>query len=65
MLLLYDLGTLFFYFLTMILFLGVAIIFGRKKSAWVWYAIGALLQLMSLSGNQKIANINGRDTSVE
>lgn len=49
----------------MIMFMIVAIINAKKKSAWIWFGIGTGLQLLSLSGNQKIANANGRDTAVD
>ncbi len=64
MLFLYQLMNCLGYFLVMIAFMIVAIVSAKSKAAWIWYVIGAVLQLLSLSGNQKIANINGTDTTL-
>ena len=64
MLFLYDLMSCFGYFLIMIIFMVIAIVTAKGKGAWIWYAIGAILQLLSLSGNQKVATMNGTDTTM-
>lgn len=64
MLFLYDLMSCIGYFLIMIIFMIIAIVTAKGKGAWVWYAIGAILQLLSLSGNQKAAAMNGTDTTM-
>lgn len=64
MLFLYDLMSCIGYFLIMIIFMIVAIVTAKGKGAWIWYAIGAILQLLSLSGNQKVAAVNGTDTTM-
>lgn len=53
------------FFLIMIVFMIVAIINAKKKTAWIWYALGSTLQLLSLLGNQKSANYYGDNTTVE
>lgn len=64
MLFLYDLMSCIGYFSIMIIFMIIAIVTAKGKGAWIWYAIGAILQLLSLSGNQKVAAMNGTDTTV-
>lgn len=64
MLFLYYLMNCIGYFLIMLIFMIIAIVTAKGKSAWVWYAIGAILQLLSLSGNQKVATMNGTDTTI-
>lgn len=64
MLVLYTLGNFIGYFLIMIIFLSIGIISGKSKGAWIWYSIGAVLQLLSLIGNQATANMYGKDTSL-
>ncbi|MBQ7125231.1 MAG: hypothetical protein IJO00_02595 [Clostridia bacterium] len=64
MLFLYDLMSCIGYFLIMIIFMVIAIVTAKGKGAWIWYAIGAILQLLSLSGNQKVAAVNGTDTTM-
>ena len=64
MLFLYDLVSCISYFLIMIIFMIIAIVTAKGKSGWIWYAIGAILQLLSLSGNQKVATMNGTDTTM-
>ena len=64
MLFLYDLMSFIGYFLIMIIFMIIAIVTAKFKGAWIWYAIGAILQLLSLSGNQKVAAMNGTDTTM-
>jgi hypothetical protein len=49
----------------MIIFMVVAIVVAKSKIAWIFYAIGAILQLMSLAGNQKIASVNGTDITLD
>ena len=61
MLFLYDLMKFITYFLIMIIFMVIAIITAKGKTAWVWYVIGAIFQLLSLLGNQKMAVIRGND----
>lgn len=57
---LYDLASYISYFLVMIVFMIIAIIIAKHKSAaWCCYGIGAGLQLLSLIGNQKTANFYG------
>lgn len=63
--LLYDIASYFGYFLIMMLFMGLAIGLAKRRSAWVWYIVGACLQLLSLSGQQKVASINGTDMTLE
>ena len=64
MLFLYDLMSCIGYFLFMIICMIIAIVTAKGKGAWIWYAIGAILQLISLSGNQKAAAMNGTDTTM-
>lgn len=64
MLFFYDLMSYIGYFLIMIVFMIVAIVTAKGKSAWIWYAIGAILQLLSLFGNQKAAAANGTDVTM-
>ena len=64
MLFLYDLMSCIGYFLIMIIFMIIAIVTAKSKGAWIWYAIGVVLQLLSLSGNQKTAVMNGTDTTM-
>jgi len=42
-----------------------AIATAGSKAAWIVYAIGAILQFLSLSGNQEIANITGVNTTLD
>ena len=56
---LYDLATYFGYFLIMNIFMLIAALTAKHKSSWVFYAIGAGLQFMSMMGNQKTANFYG------
>lgn len=65
MLFFYELMNCIGYFLFMLIFMGVSIATARKKSAWIWYVIGAALQLVSLSGNQKAAIMNGTNMTLE
>ena len=64
MLFLYELFVYLGYFLIMTIFMIVAILTAKKKTAWIWYAIGAVVQLLSLSGNQITANINETDMTM-
>ena len=64
MLFLYNLMSCIGYFLIMIVFMIIAIITAKGRGAWIWYAIGAILQLLSLSGNQKAAVMNGADATI-
>lgn len=64
MLFLYNLMSCIGYFLIMIIFMIIAIVTAKGKGAWIWYVIGAILQLFSLLGNQKMAAINGTDTTM-
>lgn len=64
MLLLYDLLSFLSYFLIMIIFMVIAIATAKKPYAWIWYVVGAIIQLMSLLGNQKFADVNGTNTSL-
>lgn len=64
MLFLYQLMNCLGYFLIMIIFMVVAIVTAKSKAAWIWYAAGAVLQLVALIGNQIAANINGIDTTL-
>lgn len=52
------------YFFIMIIFMLIAIVTAKSMTCWLWYVIGAVLQLFSLLGNQKTANINGTDTTL-
>ena len=58
---LYELSTYIGYFLFMTIFMVVAIFTAKSKTAWIWYAIGAGVQLLGLLGNQTTANENGTD----
>ena len=60
----YELGVFLGYFSLMIIFMTVAILTAKSRTAWIWYAIGAGIQLFALLGNQKVANINGTDTTL-
>lgn len=60
MLFLYDLLSCIGYFLIMTIFMVVAIVTAKSKTAWIWYGIGAVLQLISLIGNQ-LAAVSGID----
>ena len=64
MLFLYDLMSCIGYFSIMIIFMIIAILTAKGKRAWIWYAIGAILQLLSLLGHQKAAAMNGTDTTM-
>ncbi len=55
----------FAYFFIMILFMLTAVIGAKSKLAWILYAIGAVLQWLSLNGNQKVANMNGTDMTID
>lgn len=63
MIILYDFGVLLGFFMIMILFSIVAIVRGKNEGAWVWYIIGATIQLISLLGIQKTAHIYGTNTT--
>lgn len=65
MLFLYDMMVCIMYFSIMIIFMVIAVATARNKGAWIWYAIGAILQLLSLSGNQKVAVMHGTDTTMD
>ena len=41
------------FFLIMIVFMIVAIVRAKNGNPWIWYAIGVVLQLLSLSGLQR------------
>ena len=62
-LLLFEITTYIGYFLFMIIFMSIAIATAKSKAAWIWYVIGAGIQLLALLGNQKTANVNGTETS--
>ena len=66
MLFLFDLMYCLGYFLVMIIFMVVAIVIAsaKSKAAWGCYVIGAVIQLLSLVGNQKIANVSGTNTTL-
>lgn len=49
----YSVSSLFGYFLIMIILLALAIILAKGKLGWILYAVGAVLQLVSLIGRQK------------
>ncbi len=61
---LYNLVSLSSDFFVMIIFLIIAIIFGKSKWAWAWYIIGAVVQLLAVLGSQKVANMRGVDNSL-
>ena len=42
----------------------IAIVTAKGKGAWIWYAVGAIFQLVPLLGNQKAAAMNGTDTTM-
>lgn len=63
--LLYEIVSYIGYFLVMIIFMVIAIARAKRKRAWIWYGIGAVLQLMALLGNQKFPDANGNDTIVD
>ena len=65
MLLLGELAYYFGYFLFMIIFMLVAISKAKSKRAWIWYAIGAFVQLIPMYGNQVEANMNGVDETLD
>ncbi len=56
---LYNLLNYVGYFLIMIILMVIAIITAKNKTAWIWYGIGAVLQLLSLFGNQRVASMYG------
>ncbi|MBR1741626.1 MAG: hypothetical protein IJ733_07095 [Lachnospiraceae bacterium] len=41
------------YFLVMIIFCVIAVMRAKNGKPWIWFAIGAVLQLLSLLGLQK------------
>ena len=43
------------YFLIMIIFMIIAIVTAKGKGAWIWYAVGAIFQVVPMLGNQKAA----------
>ena len=49
---LYDLAYYFGYFFIMILCMVIAIITAKHKFSWGVYAVGAVVQLITLIGNQ-------------
>ena len=53
------------YFLIMIICDVVAIVFAKSKISWIIYVIGAMIQLMSLVGNEKAASMSGVDTTLD
>ncbi len=50
MVFLYDLIYSISYFLFMIIFMVVAVLTAKRKGTWIWYSIGAILQLLALLG---------------
>lgn len=52
-------------FLIMTVFMIIAIINAKKKTAWIWYAIGSAFQLLSLLGSQKNAIYTGENFTVD
>ena len=46
------------------LFLIIAIITAKHWSAWIWYTIGAVLQIITLIGNGWIVHTNGLNHSM-
>ncbi len=65
MLFVYDLAESLGFALVMIVFMIVSIISAKTKKAWIFYSIGAVLQLVSLSGNEELAKVNGADTTLD
>lgn len=63
--LMHSIATYTGFFLIMIVFMIVAIINAKKKTAWIWYSIGSILQLLSLLGKQKSASYYGYNTTVD
>ena len=49
----FNIASLFGYFLVMLIFMIIAIIVAKSKASWVLVAIGAGIQLFSLIGLQK------------
>ena len=64
MLLLYQLASCLGYFLVMLIFMGIAIALAKSKASWVLYIIGAVIQFISLLGNQKTATISGTNMTL-
>ena len=52
------------YFGVMIIFMSAAIATAKSKFGWIWYFVGAGIQLISMMGNQKAANANGGNITV-
>ena len=67
MLFVYDLAESLGFSLVMIIFMIIATAFAKlsSKKAWIFYSIGAVLQLVSLSGNEELAKANGADTTLD
>lgn len=42
----------------------IAIVVTKKKTAWICYTVGAVLQLISLLGKQDLANNYGEDITL-
>ena len=63
--LMHHLATYVGLFLVMIVFVVVAIINAKKKTAWIWYTIGGVLQLLSLLGRQKNAIYTGENLTID
>lgn len=51
------------YFFFLIFNLVIAIICAKKKTAWIWYAIGAIRNLFSLIGNQRVYSARGNGSA--
>ena len=49
----------------MIVFSIISIVNAKKRSAWIYYVIGAVLQLLGLLGNQKTADFYGYNISID
>lgn len=65
MLIIFNLLYYITYFFVLLLFMSIAIATAKRKSAWIWYAIGAVLQFLPLLGNQQIANRKGTNTTID
>ena len=65
MLFLYDLLHYIGYFLIMIIFMVIAIITAKGKTAWIWYGIGAAFQFLGQAGNHKVASLYAKDTTLD
>ena len=62
--LLYEISSYIGYFFVMIIFMVVAFVVAKRRSPWIWYAIGAVLQLMALLGNEKFPDAN-KNTAID